>query len=362
MSPQVQATLCRDACGEACEHESLQRAIPVLEEVLLPIATDDNLVVALADSRGLLQYVAGADSARRRTDSIGFTFGTDWSTGEAGRNAPGLAVSAGKPVSVSREEHSREEVQKFSCSAVPLVGSDGAIVGALDVTGGDVAANPHVLSLLRSCAATVQREWRNHPAVAPPSQPQTRLRLLDRLRPTLDVGAISHPLTERHAELLTVLALHPGLTTEGLLDRCYPGHATSSTVRVELLRLRRWLASVPGAPTLESRPYRLSRPILVDAVEVTSHLARGEHQEALNLFHAPLAPHCDGVALDLVHSTAAALREAILTDADVDALIEYLARPQAADDADAWRLALQLLPPHSPRRALVVSHLEKLIS
>ena len=53
-------------------------------------------------------------------------------------------------------------------------------------------------------------------------------------------------------------------------------------------------------------------------------------------------------------------REAILNDASPDVLLSYLRLPEAADDVEAWRTALRLLPRRSPRRSAVVAHVEAL--
>lgn len=351
------------------DERRIEQAKPILEALLLPAAQADELVVALADTSGTLRFLSGAPTARRRADAIEFAVGANWSPQRAGHNAPGIAVTSAQAVSVRREQHTRPDVRSFSCSAAPLLSRTGDVLGALDVTGGDSAGDPRVLDLVRACAAAIQREWmlvdhadalesrhrRGDPAPTP------RLRLLGRVRPSLDIANRSYPLTERHTELLTALATSPqGLTTEELLDTCYHPGASASTARVEMLRLRRWLDQIPGAPRLTSRPYRLSCEVQVDAIQVLDHLRSGEHEAALDLFHAPLAPRCDRHAGELIQSTAAALREAILADAEADALLAYLQLPQAQNDSSAWRLALKILPPAAPQRALVVSHLEKL--
>lgn len=340
----------------------VRQAVPLITELLDPVARDDGLVVAIADLRGTLRSITGSPSARRRTEAIGFTEGENWSTASAGRNAPGLALTNGTPVTVSGPEHTREDVHRFSCSAVPLVDPrGGTLLGALDVTGGSVAANRHVLSLVRATAAAIEREWLVHPDTEPVRNGGTAcLRLLGCTRPQLEIDGVVHPLSNRHAELLTLLATHPqGLDTDSLRQLAYDDHTPTATIRVELLRLRRKLEAMPGAPGLASRPYRLTEPIIPDAVQVTELLARGDREGALDLYRGAAAPGLEAApVLDLLRATSGALRESILEDGDADSLMRFLQLPEAADDLDAWRLALQILPPQSARRALVLTHLE----
>src|SRR6185312_5628777 len=99
----------------------------------------------------------------------------------------------------------------------------------------------------------------------------------------------------------------------------------------------------------------------VDAEQVRSYLNRGAHRLALNIYKGAVLPRSEAPAVaQLRASTGMMLREAILSDASPDVLLAYLQLPEAADDADAWRTALRLLPPRSPRRSAVVAHLEAL--
>ncbi|WP_234430716.1 helix-turn-helix domain-containing protein [Streptomyces sp. NRRL F-4489] len=76
-------------------------------------------------------------------------------------------------------------------------------------------------------------------------------------------GGWSHPLTPRHAELLFVLAAHPGGRSAAELARDLFGDGGRTvTVRAEMSRLRRHLAGV-----LAHRPYRFA-----DGVEVELRL------------------------------------------------------------------------------------------
>jgi hypothetical protein len=55
-----------------------------------------------------------------------------------------------------------------------------------------------------------------------------------------------------------------------------------------------------------------------------------------------------------------ALREALLTEASVDVLLAYADTVDGQQDAEVLRLALEMLPVRSPRRAALVTRLEKL--
>ena len=124
----------------------------------------------------------------------------------------------------------------------------------------------------------------------------------------------------------------------------------------------RKLLSHSGLPmTVESQPYRLQSSITTDVSAAMRALHRGDLTTALQVAPADLLPGSDAPGVvELRNHFATTLREAILADASADQLWSYLGRHQAADDVEAWLLALKILPANSPRRAIVTATLQRL--
>ena len=90
-----------------------------------------------------------------------FVEGASWGEDIAGTNAPGTALALDHAVQIYGGEHYRRPVQPWSCSAAPVHDPlTGALLGAIDVTGGDHVASPHVLTLVRATAAAAESELR----------------------------------------------------------------------------------------------------------------------------------------------------------------------------------------------------------
>ena len=161
---------------------------------------------------------------------------------------------------------------------------------------------------------------------------------------------------------MATLALHrDGLSADELTDKVYPEGTSLTSIRAEMVRLRKLLHA--SAPTLvpESRPYRLPRAVVVDAEQVHNYLNRGAHRLALNMYRGEVMPRSQAPEIEGIRSRLSLqLREAILSDASPDVLLAYLQLPEAANDVDAWLTALRLLPPRSPKRAAVVAHVAAL--
>lgn len=385
----------------------LAGALPIVRRLLIEPARDTGLVVAIGDEQGRLLWVEGDHSALRRSESMGFAVGADWSETGMGTSAPGIVVATGAPVSIAQEEHFSPIVREWSCSAVPLMDPHTrSLLGVLDITGGPEAVSPLSLPLLTAAAAAIEAELAAQPPaarlVAPTSARHDRA--LVEVMPgfagsgarmaaesadpsAAGGGGAAHPpvcvtgsgapavrrfgrgapIGLRHAEILTLLDWHEdGLTGPQLGEMVYRAAPEATTVRVEMHRLRRVLATVTdGAIALESRPYRLvaadggPRPPLTDARAARDALADGDVALAVGLCRGEVLPESEAPEVGRVRQLlAASVREAVLQFADHEVLWTYLRRQDAQDDQDAWMLALRLLPPDDLRRAAAVAHLD----
>ena len=66
--------------------------------------------------------------------SKGLRQGTLWQEAIVGTNGLGTCLEEKRPITVDASEHYGTNLQCFSCSAAPLIGADGSIVGGLDMS------------------------------------------------------------------------------------------------------------------------------------------------------------------------------------------------------------------------------------
>jgi transcriptional regulator of acetoin/glycerol metabolism len=369
----------RILCSEE-EVEDQRRAhplaaiMPVIDRLLVQPSLDAGMLVAVGDENGRLLWVDGDRALRRRAEGMLFMAGTDWSEASVGTSAPGTALALGRSVQIAGAEHFSPVVHPWSCTAVPLHDPDtGTVLGVIDITGAQEAAAGHTLALVEAAVAAAEAHLsvqRLRQQLAAPKSRRSAaartelyrdsLQILGTDHGTLHTGGSSFEVSLRHAELLVLLALHPaGLSADELATMAYSGNASVSTVRAEMLRLRRALAAHGDAVVPESRPYRLRAELVVDALQVLNHLHRGAHRMALGIYRGPVLPRSQAPAVARLRTEVSMLlRDAVLNDGAPDAVAAYLALPEAADDVEAWRLALRVLPARSPKRAAVVAHLE----
>jgi hypothetical protein len=346
----------------------LHAALPVLQKLLIRHAFDAELIVAVGDSAGRLLWIDGDRDLRRRAEGMGFLEGANWSEPAVGTSAPGTALAVGRGIQISGAEHFGRVVHPWSCTAVPVrEPGSGAILGVVDITGGDAAAEATMLPLVEAAVAAVEAELRvqrldeavTHRAALPAPIVRPELRVLGR-----DNGELAHAggrteLSARHVEILTLLAWHPtGLSAERLSELLYGREDAVVTLRAEMVRLRREL---PAELAPLSRPYRLPRTIDIDARRVLDFLDRGAHKVALGSYPGPVLPGSDAPGIVAIREELrATLREAMVADAAPDVLLAYARSDDAAYDLGVWTECLRVLPAKSPKRAAVVSRIERL--
>ena len=111
------------------------------------------------------------------------------------------------------------------------------------------------------------------------------------------------------------------------------------------------------------RPYRVAKGLTSDAAEVLRLLAAGDVRAAVRMYPGELLPASDAPGIrELRAEISATLRDQVLSTADTPTLLAYLELPEVAQDSDAFRIALGVLPPRSPARSRYVARIESLES
>lgn len=359
----------------------LAGAMDTIRALLLPGSADDSgVIVAVGDHAGRLLWVEGDLSQRILSGEMGFIAGANWSERTVGTSAPGTALELGASVQIHGAEHYNRLVQPWSCTAAPVFDpEDRRILGVIDVTGGAEAASPQARMLVDATARAVEAELlvarlraRADPAASAPvpvrhhRPDRATLRVLGRDRARLEVfsddAERSIELSARHAEILLLLAVHrQGLSAERLAELVYGEGSAPDTLRPEMVRLRKVLERIWPELAPQSRPYRLTVPLETDAQGLLSLLDRGAHRVALSAYRGPVLPDSTAPGVEeyreAVRST---LRETMRTEAGVDVLLAYAEIPDGSEDVEILRLCLELLPARSPKRAGLVSRIERL--
>ncbi|MDP9467556.1 MAG: GAF domain-containing protein, partial [Chloroflexota bacterium] len=325
----------------------LAPVLPVIRRLLVDDAIEAGLLVGVSDADGRLLWVEGESRIRRDAERIHFVEGACWSEARAGTNAPGTALALDQPVQIFAAEHLARPVTPWSCTAAPIHDPDsGAVLGVLDLTGGDEVAAPRTLSLVRATVAAVESELRvrrlQGADPAPLFADRVLLRTLGQPTATLGDARMQTRLGLRHSELLVLLASYPdGISGDRLATLLRDQDLAAVTLRAELSRLRSILAPI----TLHSRPYRLSSPLATDANEVRALLTRGQVRAAVERYAGPLLPASEApgvvVLRDSLHTR---MRAAVLAERDPELLLRFADSDHGRADWGLWHDAARTLP------------------
>ena len=367
------AVLAGEELAAARQAHLFSAVLPLLRSRLIDPAVEAGLMVALGDADGRLLWVEGRPQLISRADDMGFAAGADWSESVMGTSAPALALTTTSPMQVVGAEHFHEAVHPWSCSAVPVLHPHTReTLGVLDVTGSTDAVSPLVLPLLEATARAVQDELRARLPVDPaarepvparrrrdlPLSPAAPVELLLTGRRTalLRHGGRTIELSGRHAELLTLLHLHPdGISGGELAEQLHGDRAAEGTVRAEVVRLRKVLSTVDGLE-IASRPYRLAGAVASDLRRARAALARGDAEGALAHWSGDLLPASEAPAIHrLGRREGAHLRELLLERGTAAQLWRYAQRPEADGDLEVLMAILELAPADAPERSAAVA-------
>jgi len=232
-------------------------------------------------------------------------------------------------------------------------------------------AGPRTLAPVRACAAAVEAGLAlqvpnseragaatGRPAAAGPARAEAFLQVMGSQSGLLSCRGQDWQLSRRHTELLWLLASRPaGLSAQALDVALHLDGEHLITVRAEINRLRRVL----GAGLLESRPYRLTVPVVTDVDRIRAGLAEGRLTESLTEFGGAPLPGSDAPGIrSMSEEFTSELRQAVLDSGSAVALESWTARPEGHDDVAAWQALESVLPPGSPRRAQARAHLRRL--
>jgi hypothetical protein len=347
--------------AEYREAHPLSRVFPLLYDVLGRVAEECDSLMAIGDAQGQLLWVCGKPGTLARAERINFVEGSAWAEAAAGTNAPGTALRLDAPVQIRSAEHFVRAVQPWTCAAAPIHDpATQAVLGIVDITGGDDVAVPQTMGMVRAAARMAEAELGRLIAVGPPLGHRVPAMAVDALgRPDCQVTARGKVvrLSPRHSEIVVILADRPqGMSGDELAIELYRDDVCTSTTRAELTRLRSLLDGL-----LDSRPYRLPRDLRCDWHVVQEALDEGRVGDALRAYRGPLLPQSDAPGVvERRERLELRLRTALIASGDLDLMAAWTRARWGADDLEMWQRQAALLPASSPLRLLAAAEVRRL--
>jgi hypothetical protein len=245
--------------------------------------------------------------------------------------------------------------------SLPAALSGNGLITLPDGTDGllEPLAGAYLVRLPARAGVAVPRS-RAPLALEPARRPRLELRLLGRERPSATLDGRELRLTQRHADMLAMLAAHPaGVSGEQLATWVYGDRGNPVTVRSEIHRMRAQL----GAAVVRSNPYRLDAEVDADFRTVRAELRAGRVREATAAYRGELLPASEAPAvIELRQVLFGELRRATLDRRDPEAMWSLADTPAGADDVELAEELARTLPRRDPRHAAILARLDSLLS
>ncbi|HLS75170.1 MAG TPA: GAF domain-containing protein [Nocardia sp.] len=348
---------------------AMAQLMPLIDKLLVQDAARSGLVVAVADQFGRVLSVHGNPDRVAAAAEVGLRAGDDLSERRVGTNAAGLVVRTGRAAWIHGPEHFLHRMHRITCAAAPVHDPDGRLVGVLMVAGGVRVARPEILALVKATATaaemdlvmTAMRSARGEqagrnglgaPGSASPAEARSLgLEVLGQGQPQLTIAGERVPLSQRHAEILLLLAEHPeGLGADHLALLLDDTDLDNGTIRAAVSRLR----SVVGPTVFGSRPYRLRVPVATDVDALRAALDSGDVDSALRIHAGPVLPRSTAPGIvDIRDELRARLRSAVLASRDSVVLRRWTSSAEGRDDATAWAVYRSCVDRDSPLYAQI---------
>lgn len=133
----------------------LETALPVMQSVY-EIVEKSHFLLVLTDSVGYVLETIGDPAVQEMSKDLRFQKGALWSDLEVGSNAIGMALDYDTMIQTVGPEHYCISHHNWTCSAAPIHGAGGEVIGCLDLSGDVHGAHPHTLGLVVAAAFSIE--------------------------------------------------------------------------------------------------------------------------------------------------------------------------------------------------------------
>ena len=147
----------KERWGQSVLHnaELINTSLPLMNDIY-QLVEGTGFMVVICDKNGRLLKTIGDEDTLKKAQTISFVEGADWSEEAVGTNAIGTCIKENMPLQVFHYEHYLKVCQEWTCSASPIRGTDGNVVGVHNVSGPYEKVHPHTLGMVLSTAKAVE--------------------------------------------------------------------------------------------------------------------------------------------------------------------------------------------------------------
>lgn len=139
------------------KNELIQISLPLMN-TLYSLVKGSGFLVILCNESGYLLKVIGDEAPLKEAEKIQFVEGADWSEEAIGTNAIGTSIKEGSPIQIFSYQHYSIATHSWTCSASPILNTNGEIIGVLNMSGPFEKVHPHTLGMVVSTVKAIEYE------------------------------------------------------------------------------------------------------------------------------------------------------------------------------------------------------------
>lgn len=125
----------------------IETAIPIMESVF-EIVERSHFMLVLTDAVGYILVSIGDDLIMSKTKDMRYVPGALWNCQSVGTNAISVALDYDTAIQMVGPEHYCRSHHMWTCSAAPIHGENGEVIGCLNMSGDADKAHDHTLGLV----------------------------------------------------------------------------------------------------------------------------------------------------------------------------------------------------------------------
>lgn len=143
----------------AANQTLIDTALPIMQSVF-EIVKKSHFLLVLTDSVGYVLKTMGDENVLLRTEDLRFAPGALWNSAQVGTNAISTALDYDIPIQTVGPEHYCRGHHGWTCSAAPIHGINGEVIGCINMSGDVSAAHDHTLGLVLAAVFGIEGHLR----------------------------------------------------------------------------------------------------------------------------------------------------------------------------------------------------------
>jgi sigma-54 dependent transcriptional regulator, acetoin dehydrogenase operon transcriptional activator AcoR len=146
---------------EICErHRDLIEISQPQIEAIYNLVKDSGFIVNLVSPEGTILAHCGDPEVIRAGETMNYRPGANWNEDQVGTNGISLALNLVAPVQVVGPEHYCCSHHSWTCSAAPILSSEGKLLGVLNMSGSAYRKHVHTLGMVAAAARAIENQYK----------------------------------------------------------------------------------------------------------------------------------------------------------------------------------------------------------